>query len=348
MIQLIFCIATYIFLVFILLFQAKRTGIQKNDDLFFSLNSLRGIFALEIVIGHCVRYESCPLTPLGNFMLISVGYFFFVSGYGLARSYHTKPGYMDSFIKHRILKLLTLAIGALIIVTLIAYISPIYTDFKSISTSPLILAKSALVRTNWYMRELMLLYICFFIVFRFVKKYRIALLCTFIVIICAILYMAGYTRCWFASIICFPLGIIFYENINLILDRLKTINGKLITLFFIGLGLILSLINYPQLTGQSFEVTEMMYALANNILCTGFIRLLITALIYLKPDNKILSFFTSIATPLYLFQFIFVAIAECANMPYPTKILFVIIADISVSVLLNTLTKKIKQSFIQR
>lgn len=343
MIQSVFCTAIYIFLAFILLFQIKRTDIQKRDELFFSLNSLRGIFALEIVLGHCVRYESCPLTPLGNFMLISVGYFFFVSGYGLARSYHTKPGYMDIFIKHRILKLLILAIEALIIVTLIAYISPVITDFKDIPTDPLIFAKSALVRTNWYMRELMLLYICFFIVFRFVKKYRIALLFTFIVIICAILYMTGYTRCWFASIICFPLGIVFYENIDLILDRLKTVSGKLITVFFTGLGLMLSLLNYPQLTGQSFEVTEMMYALSNNILCIGFILLLIMILIYLKPGNRILSFFTSIATPMYLFQFIFVAIAEKADMSYPVKTLFVLCTDIALSYVLKKASELVSQ-----
>lgn len=343
MIQSVFCIAIYIFLAFILLFQVKRNDIPKKDDLFFSLNSLRGIFALEIVIGHCVRYESCPLTPLGNFMLISVGYFFFVSGYGLARSYHTKPGYLDSFLKHRIFRLLILAIEALIIVTLIAYISPIDTDFKNIPTDPLIFAKSALVRTNWYMRELMLLYICFFIVFRFVKKHRVSLLCTFIVIICAILYMNGYTRCWFASIICFPMGIVFCENIDLIMDRLKNLSGKLIALFFTGLGLIFSLLNYPQLTGQPFEVTEMIYAFANNILCIGFILLLITILIYLKPGNKILSLFTSIATPMYLFQFIFVAIAEKADMSYPVKTLFVLGTDIALSYILKKASELVSQ-----
>lgn len=337
--NLFFCLVIYIFLASIMLFQIKRVDIQKKDDMFYSLNSLRGIFALEIVIGHCVRYESCLLTPLGNFMLISVGYFFFISGYGLARSYYTKSDYLNSFVRHRILKLILLAIDALIIVTLIAYISPIETGFKNIPSDPLVFAKSALVRTNWYMRELLILYVCFYVIFRYIKKHRIELMCIIIVLICAVLYVTGYTRCWFASISCFPFGIVCYENSELIFDKLKSNRGKLLTFTVLGSGLIFSRLNYPQITGKPFEVTEMIYAMANNLLCIGFILLLIIILMYLKPGNRILAFFTSISTELYLFQFIFLAIAESINSSYPEKIAFVITSDIIVSVIINLVKK---------
>ena len=335
MFQLIFCESIYLILAFILLFHVKYVGNQGKDELFYSLNSLRGIFALEIVIGHCVRYEFCPLTPLGNFMIISVGYFFFVSGYGLSRSYQIKPNYMDNFLKHRILRLILLALEALIIITLIAYICPVVTDFKSISTMPKIFARSVLIRTNWYMRELLLLYVCFFIVFRFIRKHRNILLSILIILICIILYLNGYTRCWFASIVCFPMGIICHENIDKIIIYLKSIKGKILSSIIAVTGLILSLLNYPDITGQAFEVTELIYALANNILCVGFVLALMIILLYFKPGNKILSFFTSIAAELYLFQFIFVAIAEKMKLSYPVKTIFVLTFDIILAMLIH-------------
>lgn len=335
MFQLIFCVSIYLILAFILLFQIKYVGKQGKDGLFYTLNSLRGIFALEIVIGHCVRYESCPLTPLGNFMLISVGYFFFVSGYGLSRSYHIKTNYMDNFLKHRILRLILLALEALIIVTIIAYICPVVTDFRSIPTIPKVFARSVLIRTNWYMRELLLLYVCFYIVFRFIRKYRIVLLNALILLICIILYLNGYTRCWFASIVCFPMGIVCYENIDKMIIYLTSLKGKINSSIIAVIGLILSLLNYPAITGQPFEVTELIYALVNNILCVGFVLALMIILIYFKPGNKILSFFTYIATEIYLFQFIFVAIAEKMELSYPIKTLFVLTFDIILAVLIR-------------
>lgn len=47
------------------------------------MNALRGIFAIEIVIGHVVRYENTWLYPFGKFMIISVAFFFFVSAFGM-------------------------------------------------------------------------------------------------------------------------------------------------------------------------------------------------------------------------------------------------------------------------
>ncbi|MDD6072586.1 MAG: hypothetical protein PUC12_17515 [Clostridiales bacterium] len=47
------------------------------------LNNLRGIFAMEIVVGHVIRDDRTLLYPMGKFMIISVAFFFFVSAFGL-------------------------------------------------------------------------------------------------------------------------------------------------------------------------------------------------------------------------------------------------------------------------
>lgn len=70
----IFILAIFYFIIF---YNTKRSPVSGRDDLLKRLNSMRGIFAVEIVIGHVVRYENTILYPLGKFMIISVAFFFF-------------------------------------------------------------------------------------------------------------------------------------------------------------------------------------------------------------------------------------------------------------------------------
>lgn len=334
---------TYFIFIFIAFLQINRDHSIDRNELFTRINSLRGLFALEIIIGHCTRYDSTLLSPFGHFMLISVGFFFFVSGFGLARSYAEKPGYINSFFMHRIIHLLVIALVAWIFTSIISHLSPIKTDFSDIPGSVSDLLRSLLYKTNWYIRELLLLYLLFFLVYRFINSYRILIISLLQIIMCIILFFTDHTRCWFASLACFTLGIIlytYYERIVTFINSVKGIAFALLLLFF---GTVLSLPDYQHRTGLPFEVTEMLSAFFNNIMCIGFIFALLLFLIYIKPGNIVLSFFNKLSTELYLFQFIFVAIAEKMQLSVPWKIAFVLSLDITISVVLHNLVfKRIK------
>ena len=73
----------YAVLAFLLIYGLQYRRAANEGEYFQSFNSLRGLFAIEIVVGHVIRYEKTWLYPLGKFMLISVAFFFFVSGWGL-------------------------------------------------------------------------------------------------------------------------------------------------------------------------------------------------------------------------------------------------------------------------
>ncbi len=60
-----------------------------------NLNNMRGLFALEIVIGHVIRYDRTILYPMGKFMICSVAFFLFVSAFGMAVSYEKKKNYLS-------------------------------------------------------------------------------------------------------------------------------------------------------------------------------------------------------------------------------------------------------------
>ncbi|MBQ9867050.1 MAG: hypothetical protein IJM34_08525 [Lachnospiraceae bacterium] len=78
-----------VYLIFLLLAaigSKKRESLPTDKEALSELNGLRGLFALEVIVGHVVRYENSLLFPFGKFMIVSVGFFFYVSGFGLAYS----------------------------------------------------------------------------------------------------------------------------------------------------------------------------------------------------------------------------------------------------------------------
>lgn len=343
MIQNIIYLFTYFVFLFILFFQVKKNTALDKNEFFLRINSLRGLFALEIIIGHCTRYDSTLLSPLGNFMLISVGFFFFVSGFGLARSYKEKPAYINSFFMHRIVHLIVIALISWGITSVISQISPVKTDFSDIPGSVSDLALSLLHKTNWYIRELLLLYLFFFIVYRFFKSHRILIISILQIIMCVFLFITNHTRCWFASLACFTLGIILYTYYETIIAYLNSAKGVILSALIFICGTVFSLPDYQSRTALTFEIAELISAFFNNIMCIGFIFILILFLLYIKPGNIILSFFTKLSTELYLFQFIFVTIAEKMQLSVPWKIAFVLSLDIIISVVLhNLIFKRIK------
>lgn len=336
MVNNIIYIFIYFSLVFILLFRFQKQAVAGQYDFFMRLNSLRGIFALEIIIGHCTRYESTLLSPLGNFMLISVGFFFFVSGFGLIRSYYEKPHYLNSFLKHRILHLALIAFIALFFTTVIAYISPYTTDFASIPLS----VKAIVLRTNWYIRELLIFYILFYVTYRFTQKHQLALILILQILVCIPLYFTGHTRCWFASLICFPLGIFAYIYFDTLTSFLCSVKGAILAVLIFLIGTALSLPNYALAFGITFEVAELFSACFNNIMCIGFMLILSLILCKCNYNNPILSFFTKISTELYLFQFVLISITEKMQLSVLLRIAFVLGIDLIISISLHHLIFK--------
>lgn len=80
------------FIVGILVWGGKtdRLNISEKTGYLSRLNSLRGLFALDILIGHVAGHNMYPLMPFEKFSIVSVAGFFFLSGAGLADSYYKK------------------------------------------------------------------------------------------------------------------------------------------------------------------------------------------------------------------------------------------------------------------
>ncbi len=335
MFDLVFSIIIYILFILLVFVGIKKQPLSDQKEFGIRINSFRGVIALAIVIGHCVRYDNCYLTPFGNMMLIGVGYFFFVSGYGLANSYYTKHDYLNSFFRTRVLRLLYVVLLALILTKLISIISPIKTGFSTLHTTIPTIAKAVFFNTNWYLWELLLLYLLFYLVFRYVTKYRFSIMIISTLALCIFLYFLGCTRCWYASIFCFPMGIYTYEHYNTFKTNLMRSKGILTVLILVTIGLLQPLLNsrLQTMLFLSFQEREAVISVFNNILCIGCLCSLIIALNFFSFGNKLYPVFSKLSASLYVLQFVFLLIAETAGWNYPMKIVFVLIMDTLLSII---------------
>lgn len=324
-----------VYLLFVIIFFSgiRKEGTLSGDECYKRLNTMRGIWALEIIIGHVVRHEDSILFPLGKFMLVGVAFFFFMSGWGLCKSFHEKGNYLDDFLKTRVVYICWLIISALIITSIIDFICPIDTQFSIHSSDGIEIIRKLINNINWYMRELLLLYLLFYWNYKFIKKHRILILTIIVISIACVFGFLGFERPWYASIMAFPLGFVFYSYFPKMIDFIRKPKGIMLVG---GLG-ILGL--------SSLVIDESMFIpifVANNSLCICVIMILVIFFTIFHVENGAKRFLNKYATELYLFQFIFLAIAKSAGWNYWYKMLFVVALDILLSVLVRPVVSGLK------
>ncbi len=165
---------------FCLFFECKYSGNKKFHDNFLSLkilNGLKGFASLSILIGHIVRnnqkYNKTNLKdiPPGNFNIYPA-FFLFCSGYGIMVSCKNKKNYMDNFLKKRLIKILIpFYLSKIAILTFSRYDSYDYhkTFFKNLQFLD-ILGNLFIYNYNWFVMEIITLYLLFYFSFKYFKN----------------------------------------------------------------------------------------------------------------------------------------------------------------------------------
>ena len=180
---------------FCLLFGCKYSGKMFHNN-FLSLkilNGLKGFSALSILIGHIVRnnpkYNKTILKyiPPGNFSIYPA-FFLFCSGYGIMVSYKKRKNYLDDFLKKRLLKILIpFYLSKIAILSFSKYDSYDYQKsfLKNLQFLD-ILGNLFLYNYNWFVMEIITLYLLFYFSFKYIKNKILSKL--LILIICWILF----------------------------------------------------------------------------------------------------------------------------------------------------------------
>ncbi len=203
------------FIILILWLALILIGIKQNKEVFdtsFTLNNstaLRGICSIEIMIGHLgVATNSIVLFPNRKAGILFVGVFFALSGYGLMYSLANKDGYLISFLPNRMRKIL---IPAYVVFVLNIILHSIISQ-NMWNMIKIIDLKEFFWQTNWYVWELLMLYIVFYISVRIdknPKRFHFIVLAFSIIFIC-VAYRLKFDNPWYGSTLCFWLGIVYF------------------------------------------------------------------------------------------------------------------------------------------
>lgn len=151
-----------IFLAFTLLFKAKVNSGDGDDtpDHFFdktNSNAMRGFWCLIVILVHIpAAYQNTIQDMLGSFAYIGVTFFFMTSAFGLKIGETKNPGSIRKYWRKRLPKLL----APCILVNIVGIISAL---IRTGSFSIL-----SLISINAWVRWLLVCYVFFWIVYRFV------------------------------------------------------------------------------------------------------------------------------------------------------------------------------------
>lgn len=170
-------IAFYSFLVLFIWGGTNKFGkkLEFNDD-FTSLDamkSLRGFAAIGVILHHIsqeqIFQEKHVLSPFVNAGAYFVAIFFFCSGFGLIKSFDTKKDYLKGFIRNRIVK----AIALPFYVNVLVYGILLLVSGAKLPKERWIFNLLGLTMMNeyaWFPIVLAILYLVFFLCFRFIKN----------------------------------------------------------------------------------------------------------------------------------------------------------------------------------
>ena len=254
------------------------------------MNRLRFIFAIFIVFTHCtLPYEYLPhiLLPLRKVSTFGVGYFFTLSGYGLAYSAAHKPDYLRGFWK----KIANL-------VWLTAFSSVVSMLIKNIAFG----GGEALRMINWYMPAMIALYLIFYVGYSIFPEskwmrnvFLVGAVLVIMGVICGIDNLTGLNhRNYYISELAFPFGVLLYEYSDVIAGFMKK---KWAVLLIIAAEIVVG--------GAALVVPEksLPYLLLHNLMLIPVELLMIWVLDKVEINNVILRTMSRYSLFVYLFQF---------------------------------------------
>jgi len=380
--QLIFSI--YIILPIILFYKSAVSAKGQWNDGFLSLSqskALQGMCVLLIVFHHIsqkiyVRQDlpqliTHSLDPFVNAGFLLTAVFFFFNGYGLYKSYTSKPGYLDHFLSKR----LTAPLVAYYVTGLIFFALRLSLGEK-IGKKLIILYLSGLVHCSpysWYIVILILFYVVFYLVFKRAKDVRSATV-IFSVIVLAYMILGLFIprnsyflrgEWWYNSVFMMPLGMILAGSERKVISHVKRNYGKYLAvhlvLVFPVFKLSESVIQRFGYFNDSIPYGTMCKAISllSHMLCVYlFIALILLVSMKIRIGNRVLAFLGKYTLEIYLIHGILVEVFDhdfvgIAPSPLPVLnpflyILCVIIATFPVSLLLKKIENWVGGLFSNR
>lgn len=204
-------------------------------------NELKGIGILFVIIGHLAIHVIEPKNYYLAFSDFGVSIFFMLSGFGLSRSYFSKPMKLKSFILRRLTKVLIPYWIATLFIVIIDY-QILNRQYSTIDLTLTMVGVNFSATTRhidyvrWYITALILWYAIFAICWKHFQKNSLSILMP---VLGFILFLINYYILHLGyAFLSFPLGVVLGIKFDFVRDKLEEIDSNYIHLIVL-IGLII-------------------------------------------------------------------------------------------------------------
>ena len=327
-------IPTYVILIalaLLLFIGLKPSKIREWQEEPLSLDrskAIQGFAAVAIIVHHLAQELAENAGAIGFFTelgVLFVGIFFFFSGYGLYTSLKTKENYLKGFLKKRLVTILVPFYMCILVFTAAACICG--TRFTPLQLLGVLSGWSLINPHMWYIVEIAILYLAFYVIYRLIKNRTAA---TVVMGIFVIAMMAGSLMLahgkdmsasgwfqgewWYNSSFLFVIGIIVSKHS----EGLRRIARKAYIIWLLVLAALLVLLGpqtvymlrrysyWSEIPGETRAILDKLRCLSVQlpwIIC--FVLFLLLIMMRVRFGNPVLKFLGSISLELYLIHNLF-------------------------------------------
>lgn len=267
-------------------------------------SSLKGILVCMVLISHLsARVSLFSASLLGTlfsaFGYLAVSFFFFLSGFGLYERYRQSgAAYMKTFFGKRILPYYAMCCFVILIYLIRDLLLTGTTDYIVLAQS--FFFGKTIVDMGWYLQAQLLLYVLFFLVFRFAKRDQILWVTVLAALYCGACAIAGLATTWYEAVICFPLGMLCAREKTAILRQAGSLKKTLLQLL-----LLLPVFLVVLLLGNKQILPEPLRICVKMVSCVAFAGLVLLAAAQIKTENPVTAFLGKYSLEIYVLQGLF-------------------------------------------
>ncbi len=355
-------ISIYVVLAVILLLGVK-VRIRDWDDGFLSLGNtkmLQGFCAVLIIIHHIsqVLSDSKVLSPFNEYGVLFVGIFFFCSGYGLIKSFRTKDNYMQGFLGKRLPSvLIPFYITTFIYMAIFLLLSP------KPSLMQIILNVTGIQLINpqaWYIVAVVLLYIAFYFIFKYIKNEKIAFVSMAVFIACYIIvgiilrhgpwWLQG--EWWYNTCFLFYIGMLIARFEKGLIVIVKKYYAIILPVDIATFVVMYRVSNYTIGKFSYYAQTETASGYPETLICFFtqlpavilFVAAVFILCMKITFSNVILRFLSKISLELYLIHYLFLLLYKSDVIYISNDLLYValvVTSSVAAAFLVNIIDKPI-------
>lgn len=260
-----------------------------------SSNQLRGLFAIIVIMNHLYQMAGCGIlfpifTRIGY---TSVGFFFFLSGYGLMKRLMSDSQYHKRFLSKRLPSII-------LPYTLACVVYWLFNCFRGRNYSVLefvirIAQGNPIVANSWYLITIFLCYLSFWVSISLFRNRHVLVVCAnalFCVAYTAVCIKLEFAPHWFKSIAAYPVGLFWAAYEASLLDRIKKS-------YYLWLGVVIACFAGAMVTQMHYgnmSSPPVAHAVLSNISITAFVLCMLLLILKLKIGNRFFSVLRQVFT----------------------------------------------------